>query len=590
MNLLEIINSKKNNIGSLCLYINKRSELKEELDSFINYTGMKLVEKIWCYLNNNKDIFCDCGKIKKWNDFKNGWRITCGEQNCVVSHRKKTNLIIYGVDNPMKNETVKKKTFNTNIEKYGFNSPMKNDVVKKTFSNSMKNRTVEKKGKTKLKVKETWNKKTESELMIIRDKKKQTNLNKSEKEKEEIKRKREQTCIDKYGVKYAIVSEPVREKILIIFNDKYGGNTPYADKNLRLKSAQKYTDEHIKYIKEHIGKFQCEYISHENKNKNGCNIEYTLKCLRTNKLFTISYTNLRIRILKNIEISPFFRKKYGSSEEEEELFNFIKDNYDGEILRNKKRFIKPKELDIYLPDLKLAFEYNGLYFHDEICYDNDYHLMKTESCEKMDIQLIHVFSDLWLYKTNIVKSHILNLLGKTPNKIYGTKCDVKEITDSEIIKDFLEMNHLQGFISSKIKLGLYYKEELVSLMTFKKQKKDTYNLLRFCNKLNIEVIDAADKLFKYFIEKYNPLEVISNVDRSWSQGELYYNLGFDLVHKTKPNYYYVVDDIRQNRFNYRKDKLVHQGFDPNESEHEIMLERNIFRIYDSGSLKFIWKN
>ena len=35
-------------------------------------------------------------------------------------------------------------------------------------------------------------------------------------------------------------------------------------------------------------------------------------------------------------------------------------------------------------------------------------------------------------------------------------------------------------------------------------------------------------------------------------------------------------------FNYRKDKLISEGFDPNKTEHEIMLERGIYRIYDCG--------
>ena len=59
--------------------------------------------------------------------------------------------------------------------------------------------------------------------------------------------------------------------------------------------------------------------------------------------------------------------------------------------------------------------------------------------------------------------------------------------------------------------------------------------------------------------------------------------------KTQSNYYYIIDGIRNYRFNFRKDKLVKQGFDINKTEHEIMLERKIYRIYNSGNLKFIYK-
>ena len=153
---------------------------------------------------------------------------------------------------------------------------------------------------------------------------------------------------------------------------------------------------------------------------------------------------------------------------------------------------------------------------------------------------------------------------------------------------------MQGFVGSQIKLGLFYNDELVSLMIFGKQRKlmglksedDTYEMLRFCSKLNTSVIGGSEKLFKFFIKNYSPKEVISYADRSWSQGKLYQKLGFKLIHKTQPNYYYIVNGIRKYRFNYRKDKLIRDGFDSNKTEHEIMLERKIYRIYDSGSLKF----
>ena len=282
---------------------------------------------------------------------------------------------------------------------------------------------------------------------------------------------------------------------------------------------------------------------------------------------------------------------------EKDLYNFISENYHGNILLNKKNIIKPLELDIYLPDLKLGFEFNGLFWHNELNKDNNYHLNKTEECEKQGIHLIHIYEDDWLFKQNIVKSRILNILNITSNKIYARKCQIKEVDDSNLIRKFLEENHQQGFISSKIKLGLFYNDELVSLMTFghqrismgAKSKKNNYEMLRFCNKLNTLVIGGADKLFKFFIEKHQPKEVISYADRSWSRGDLYKKLGFTFISKTPPNYYYIIDDMRKYRFNYRKDKLVREGFDPNKTEHETMLERNIFRIYDSGSLKFIYK-
>ena len=115
-----------------------------------------------------------------------------------------------------------------------------------------------------------------------------------------------------------------------------------------------------------------------------------------------------------------------------------------------------------------------------------------------------------------------------------------------------------------------------------------YEMLRFCNKLNTNVIGGASKIFKYFLKVYNPKHISTYADRSHSNGNLYKQLGFDFIHITQPNYYYVIDRKRYYRFGFRKDILIKQGFDANKSEHEIMLERKIYKIYNAGNYKFIY--
>jgi hypothetical protein len=77
-----------------------------------------------------------------------------------------------------------------------------------------------------------------------------------------------------------------------------------------------------------------------------------------------------------------------------------------------------------------------------------------------------------------------------------------------------------------------------------KSYEGTYEMLRFCNKLNTIVVGGASKLLKYFINKYTPKEITSYADRSWSSGNLYQKLGFKLVSKTRPNYYYFINKKR----------------------------------------------
>lgn len=81
-----------------------------------------------------------------------------------------------------------------------------------------------------------------------------------------------------------------------------------------------------------------------------------------------------------------------ASSYEFELVKAIDDIYFGKIVRRSRKIIAPQELDIYLPDIKLAIEFNGSYWHQ---YTNDsdkrYHLNKSINCRNKGIRLIHIY-------------------------------------------------------------------------------------------------------------------------------------------------------------------------------------------------------
>jgi len=275
------------------------------------------------------------------------------------------------------------------------------------------------------------------------------------------------------------------------------------------------------------------------------------------------------------------------------LLKLISTLYDGEIIQSYK--IGKKEIDIYLPDLKLGFEFNGLYWHSEQYLNNNYHIDKKLLCDKNGIRLIHIFEDDFDFKLNIITSIIKNLLQKS-DKIYGRKTEIKVITEKSIVKEFLNDNHLQGFVNSNINYGLYYSGELVSLMTFMKTRKilnkntkeNEYELVRFCNKINHTIIGGASKLFKQFLKDYTPSRVLSYCDISWANGNLYQNLGFEFFGLSKPNYHYVINNKRENRINYQKHKLVKKGYNIKLTEQQIMNSLGYYRIYNCGNEKYLY--
>ena len=284
------------------------------------------------------------------------------------------------------------------------------------------------------------------------------------------------------------------------------------------------------------------------------------------------------------------------SKQETELANYVISLVGEEnvILNSKKILNSKQELDIYLPKFNLAFEFNGLYWHNELNKDKNYHLNKTNECNSQGIRLFHVFEDEWIHKKEIIKSMISNILHKNETKIYARQCEIKEI-DAKTSYDFLTSNHLQGNCNGLIKLGLFYNNELVSLMVFGSSRhfigsgRHTYELLRFCNKLNTNIIGGASKLFKHFIEKFQPNDIISYADKRWSLGNLYNTLGFSLYNESKPNYYYVIGDKRVYRYNLRKDVLIKKYNCPQDkTEKEFCFEQKWYRIYDCGCLCYKW--
>ena len=279
---------------------------------------------------------------------------------------------------------------------------------------------------------------------------------------------------------------------------------------------------------------------------------------------------------------------YKTSIYEIEIRNFLKKlnvNFKTQINN-----IISNELDIFIPEKSIAIEFNGMYWHNDEHKHKLYHYNKWKECNEKNIQLIQIWEDDWINKNEICKSILKSKLGCIENKIYARKCIIKNVNKED--KDiFLNNNHLQGTCVSKYNIGLYYNDELVSLMTFGKSRfeKDCFELIRFCNKINTIIIGGANKLFNYFNKNYlNNNKIVSYASCDISNGLLYNKLGFDFIKHTGVDYYWWKKH-KLNRALTQKHKLIKQGFDENKTEDEIMKEQGYYKIYGSGNLKFIYQ-
>ncbi len=578
------------------------------------------------------DVSCDyCGDIlhipyKRYvNATKNIDKYSCSKKECASRKIKDVNQSKYGVDNVFQLESIKDKIKESLIEKYGVEHPMYSDEVK----DKMKNTNIERYGvdnytktseyleKTKKTNLEKYGVEFSLQSEEVRDKGKKTSLLRYGVEypsqSKLIRNKVIRSNIERFGVKCNLQSEDSKNKIKSTNLSRYGVENPmYLDETkdkIKKTNIERYgvdnytkTDEYLeKSKKTNLEKYGVEYVtqsSYIRRNYKVTNNPYYIRYIRNtisefrcdyekDHNFFISISLYYGRSSNNTKLCTVCNPVSASSSiKEKDLYNYIKEIYPGEVISNYRNKL---ELDVYLPELNIGFEFNGLYWHSSKYLSMNYHLDKTTHFNDLGIRVFHIFEDDWDYKNDIIKSQISNLLGVNENRIYARKCTIS-IIDKKQSNIFLDENHIQGSDKNNISIGLFNDEELVSVMTFNKREGrniingNRWNLSRFSNLKNTSVIGGFSKLLKYFIKEYKPNSIISYADRYWSDGGVYIKNGFTLVNKSKPDYKYIIGDTRVHKQNFTKSKLGIKGMDITESEY--MENNGLYKIYDCGKLKF----
>lgn len=317
---------------------------------------------------------------EKYNDENYG---LFGSDNFKLKIKQK-----YGVEYITQNEEIKEKIKQTNLEKYGVECNLQ------LFSGSENSKKI-------------WN----EQGNLIKEKIKQTSLNKygteSPNQSEIVKNKIKITKLEKYGNEYYLNYEKTKQTKL----ERYG-DINYHNKEQMSKTIK---DKHIKF-----------------ETENNCT-RYTVLI----KKYGQGWKSLNLPILYNGRfryisndyiniIEKYFEEQHNLksvSKQENELYSFIKENTNNRIYKNVLNIIKDNEqnyeLDIYIPKLKIAFEYNGNYWHSNIYKDKYYHQKKTKLCYENNIQLIHIYEFDWVNNKDKIKKHIIELLNGNDCSIYN---------------------------------------------------------------------------------------------------------------------------------------------------------------------------
>ena len=603
----------------------------EYLDYFDKdkYDTYPFNQLLYHYFNNDKFMsigICKnekCSNRCKFNDFKTGYYDFCSSKCSLSSeiHKEKvrqTCIKKYGVDCVLKDKEIKKKIKDTRLDKYG--SMCSDEAVQKAKKTKLEKYGNEKYVNTE-KMQQTKLERYGDSGYHNVEKMQQTKLDRygdsgyhNVEKMQQTKLERygdsgyhnieqmKQTNLERYGVEYAQNSDIIKEKIKCTNLKRYGNEYAIGSDTVRKKivetSIDKYDD-----TNPYRGKLHRELIKKFPELIGFSGNKYICKCLNINcdvcekKQFELPSPIFRRRKNQGIELCPILNPilvSDGTSDIENDIYLYIKSIYSGKIIQNDRSILNGKEIDIYLPEMNFAIEFNGLYWHSEVYKDKMYHQEKTILCENKGIQLIHIWEDDWLDKKDIVKDIIQSKLGMN-DKIPARKCTIKEVLSKES-KEFLEKYHIQGNVNASIRIGLYYDDSLVEIATFGKLRnilhsngqENQYELYRLCSKSGYTVVGGVSKLLTHFIRKYQPKQIVSYANLDISNGNVY-NSFFKKISITSPGYYWSKDGYKYHRSNFTKHILVKNGYDKNKTEEEIMHELGYYKVYDSGNIKYVWE-
>ena len=263
-----------------------------------------------------------------------------------------------------------------------------------------------------------------------------------------------------------------------------------------------------------------------------------------------------------------------------------------------------KEVDIYCPEHRVGFEYNGAYFHSMAGLERRgvkkenrirYHLTKTLDAEADDIFLYHIWSWEWESERTrpIIQSQIRMLLGQAGQRVFARQTTIVPVDNIEA-GSFLAKNHLIGRVNAHTHHGLLHDDDLVAVMSFDPAPADGWVLTRYCVKQNVSLVGGASKLFSHFVREHNPHVVTSYSDRAKTTGGMYERLGFDMTHVTDPEYvnFHSNSGKVHRRYQTMRGALLAKHPDklsPEMTEREMCDALGYTRIYGCGKKVWVWR-
>lgn len=439
---------------------------------------------------------------------------------------------------------------------------------------------------------------------------------------DKVRQKTVQTNLKRYGHQHSFCSEPIKAKIKQTNLERYGVDSPFKSEEIQHKIKQtnleRYgfevaskSDKAKQALKEHWDNLSAEQKqqildkrSQTNLEKFGFevaskskNVRLKLSSAITNKVkdgwtpqTEESKDKRRITMIRRYGV-PY---KIGVPKQSKPAKKFKALLEAHNIKYQEEVSIGNFRVDFVVGNV--AIEINPTATHNDSfnpyngkAKTKDYHLIKTKEYKSFGYKCIHVW-DWDKFES------ILNLI-KPKETIFARKCQIREVSKSEA-DEFLREHHIQGTIRAQlVRIGLYYGDNLVQIMTFGKpryNKNYDWELLRLCSHSDFKVLGGASKILKHFRQS-NEGSIISYCDKSKFDGGIYEILGFSLLKDNPPSKHWAKPYRTLNPAHFTDNFVRQKGFDnifgtsfgKGSSNDELMRSAGFLSVWDCGQSSYV---
>lgn len=518
---------------------------------------------------------------------------TCSREHA-LELKKRTNREKFGSDWAIQTSEAKKKRVETNLDKYGTEHPLQTEASlaklretsRQKYGTDYPNQNEEVKNKITKTVKEKYG--VDNPF-----------------QSEEIKEKIKATNLERYGFEHAFQNEKVKEKHRLTMLERFGVENGFQSEEIKLKISESLLES---LGVDHPSKSDEVWKKYRETSLANHGVPHPMLCDAIRKKMSIAREKSVLSGKSFRTVSQFNR----------DVARRITTRYGNEVVFEKA--VEDRSFDLHIVDTNILIELNPLITHNsDVAYPcvlrkcalpcsehspttRDAHFRRASLARKNGFKLIQI------YEWDSIDDLFSLLDGKLmpiEDKFSARKLTVSEIPVN-VANDFLEMNHIQGKVrGQKWIYGLFNDDDLLSVASFGESRFNnsvaSHEWLRYSVKKNVIIHGGANKLFKFFVDKVNPDNVVSYVDFDHTTAENIFLNQCDFIElkETGPTLVWFNGKSKKKITNTSllrlgADKLLGTNYGSREesglNNEDILRLEGFLRVFTSGNRVFHWSN